>query len=95
MAKAKPLRRLFSQPAPISSRATYQEWAAPAAMRAKQDWRPTIELSSIQKKKNVSNRYGNRSQIGKYYCELANKRLGFLEEYTEGNSREDWIKKVS
>lgn len=27
------------------------------------------------------------------YCELA-KRLGFLEEYTEGNSREDWIKKI-
>ncbi len=27
------------------------------------------------------------------YCELAN-RLGFLEEYTEGNSREDWIKKI-
>jgi molybdopterin guanine dinucleotide-containing S/N-oxide reductase-like protein len=27
------------------------------------------------------------------YCELA-RRLGFLEEYTEGNSREDWIKKV-
>jgi trimethylamine-N-oxide reductase (cytochrome c) len=27
------------------------------------------------------------------YCELA-KRLGFLEEYTEGNSREDWIKKL-
>ncbi len=27
------------------------------------------------------------------YCELA-KRLGFLDEYTEGNSREDWIKKL-
>ena len=27
------------------------------------------------------------------YCELA-ERLGFLEEYTEGNSEEDWIKKV-
>jgi molybdopterin guanine dinucleotide-containing S/N-oxide reductase-like protein len=27
------------------------------------------------------------------YCELA-KRLGFLNEYTEGNSREDWIKKL-
>lgn len=27
------------------------------------------------------------------YCELA-KRLGFYDEYTEGNSREDWIKKI-
>jgi trimethylamine-N-oxide reductase (cytochrome c) len=27
------------------------------------------------------------------YCELA-ERLGILEEYTEGNSEEDWIKKV-
>jgi molybdopterin guanine dinucleotide-containing S/N-oxide reductase-like protein len=27
------------------------------------------------------------------YCELA-KRLGFLDDYTEGNSREDWIRKL-
>ncbi len=27
------------------------------------------------------------------YCDLA-ERLGFKEEYTEGNSREDWIKKL-
>ena len=27
------------------------------------------------------------------YCELA-KRIGFLDEFTEGNSREDWIRKI-
>jgi len=27
------------------------------------------------------------------YCELA-KRLGFYDDYTEGNSREDWLKKI-
>jgi molybdopterin guanine dinucleotide-containing S/N-oxide reductase-like protein len=27
------------------------------------------------------------------YCELA-RRLGFYDDYTEGNSREDWIKKL-
>ena len=27
------------------------------------------------------------------YCELA-RRLGFLDDYTEGNTREDWIKKL-
>ena len=66
------------------------EWGNPGWLRGEQVGR---ELPVIICQKKCIEPLWESKPDWDIYCELA-KRLGFLEEYTEGNSREDWIKKL-
>ena len=71
-------------------RADISDWASPGGYG--QDDTGSNHRVVIYQKKCIEPLWESKSDW-EIYKALA-KRLGFLEEYTEGNSEEDWIKKV-
>jgi trimethylamine-N-oxide reductase (cytochrome c) len=66
------------------------EWSAPGGYAANKSG--TNFRIIIYQKKCIEPLWESRPDWD-IYCDLA-ERLGFFEEYTEGNSREDWLKKL-
>ena len=66
------------------------EWAAPGGYGANNTG--CAHRVMIYQKKCIEPLWESKPDYD-IYCELA-KRLGFYDEFTEGNSREDWIRKI-
>jgi trimethylamine-N-oxide reductase (cytochrome c) len=66
------------------------EWAAPGGYGANNT--ACAHRVMLYQKKCIEPLWESKPDYD-IYCELA-KRLGFYDEFTEGNSREDWIKKI-